>query len=211
MMQGCKIVHLLLKAGLLAAFVLVFPATAPSFDGGLVVDHNAVHDFDDIPVLWLDAAKQLTLHYAHTSHGSQIISGALAMESANTSYGVAVRESGTEGLPPVEDPAVLRIYDGNPPATYITPDLYWDSVSGMNATRGVAATVDYNFSMWSWCGQQSYNDTDTVNRYLANLNQLESEYPSMRFILMTGHTDGTDTPTTPDTLKYNNALGVCRT
>jgi PKD repeat protein len=206
MMGGCRIVHLYFVAGLLAVFLFSFPATAHSFDGGLVVDHNAVHDFDDIPVLWLDAAKQLTLHYAHTSHGSQIISGIQAMKAANPDYGVAVRESGTEGLPPQEDPPVLRIYDGNPPATYITPDLYWDSVNGMNATRGVAATGHYNFSMWSWCGQQSGNDTNTVNRYLTNLNQLESEFPAMRFILMTGHTDGSNTPTEPGTLKYNNAL-----
>jgi hypothetical protein len=179
---------------------------ATPITGALIIDHNAARDFDRIPAQWLTAAKQLTLHYAHTSHGSQIISGILALESSNATYGVAVRESGTEGLPAAENPTVLRIYDGNPPATYITPDLYWDGNSGMNATRGVAGTGHYNFSMWSWCGQQSSNDTATVQRYLDNLNTLETEYPGMRFIYMTGHTDGTDMLTTPNTLKYNNNL-----
>lgn len=179
---------------------------AQTFPGGLIIDHNAVRNFDSIPPQYLAAAKRLTLHYAHTSHGSQIISGIFALESINSAYSVAVREKETEGLPPVENPVALRIYDGNPPDTYITPSLYWDGASGMNATRAVAATGHYNFSMWSWCGQQSNNDTATVNRYLSNLNQLEAEYLNMRFILMTGHTDGSDTPNTRDTLKYNNEL-----
>ena len=192
-------------------FLLVCIATirvgeAQTLPGGLIIDHNAVRDFDFIPPLYLEASKQLTLHYAHTSHGSQIISGIFALEAVDSAYSVTVREDVTEGLPPAETPVALRIYDGNPPNTYITPDLYWDGTSGMNATRGVANTGHYNFSMWSWCGQQSSNSTATVNSYLANLNQLESEYPNMRFIFFTGHTDGTDTPSTPETLKYNNEL-----
>jgi hypothetical protein len=172
--------------------------------GALIIDHNSVKDFDKIPAFWLAEAKKLALHYAHTSHGSQIISGILALE--DSTYSVAVRESGTEGLPPAETPAALRIYDGNPPETYIEPDDYWDGDSGMDRTRAVANTGNYNFSMWSWCGQQSSNDTATVQSYLDNLNTLESEFPAMRFIYMTGHTDGTDTPLTPGTLKYNNNL-----
>jgi hypothetical protein len=46
--------------------------------------------------------------------------------------------------------------------------------------------------MWSWCGQQSSNSVTTVQRYLDNMNQLETEFEhlNMRFIYMTGHTDG---------------------
>lgn len=176
--------------------------TVTATTGALIIDHNAVKDFDKIPAQYLEAAKQLALHYAHTSHGSQIISGILALE--NLTYSVAVRESGTEGLPPAETPAALRIYDGNPPEIYIEPDDYWDGDSGMNRTRAVANTGNYNFSMWSWCGQQSTNDTATVQSYLDNLNTLEAEFPTMRFIYMTGHTD--NSPSTSTTLKYNNNL-----
>jgi hypothetical protein len=181
-------------------------AAAPSFPGGLFIDHTAVRDFDAIPPDWLDRARQLTLHYAHTSHGSQIISGILALETALPSYRVAVRANGSEGLPAAATPVALRIYVGNPPNTYITPDRYWKSASGMTATRSVARTGQYNFSMWAWCGEQSKNKTATINTYLGNLNQLESEYPEMRFLYQTGHTDGSDTPEVPGTLKYNNAL-----
>jgi len=157
----------------------------------IIADHHAFADFDRIPPYWLEKAKELTLHYAHTSHGSQIISGIRLLESSNPLYSVAIRESGAEGLPPAETPPALRIYDGNPPETYIEPGDYWDGSAGLNRTRAVAATGRYSLSMWSWCGQQSSNSASTTQRYLDALSQLETEFPAMRFIYMTGHTDGT--------------------
>jgi len=156
----------------------------------IIIDHNCtnlsqIHDY------WIEQAKNLTIHYAHTSHGSQITSGIENLESQDSNYSLARRESTSEGLPPIEDPPALRMYDGNPPETYIQPDDYWDGQSGMDRTRAVVDTGHYNFSMWSWCGQQSSNSETTTQRYLDNMNTLESEYPDMRFIYMTGHTDGT--------------------
>jgi hypothetical protein len=92
---------------------------APVFPGeGLLVDHHAAAAFEDIPDCWLDEAKQITLHYAHTSHGGQIVSGLEYLEFyVDEKYSVAVREAATEGLPDAEIPAALRIYDGNPPET----------------------------------------------------------------------------------------------
>ena len=177
----------------------------PAYTGGLIIDHRAVVGFDRIPSGVLDQVKALTIHYAHTSHGGQIIEGAEALEAASSTYNLARRQNGsTVDLPPQESPAALRMYDGNAPLSdYVTPDLYWDGDTGMTATRGVADTGLFDFSMWSWCGQQSSNDSDTVQRYLDNLNTLETEYPGMRFIYMTGHTDGTGTS---GTLNTNNNI-----
>jgi hypothetical protein len=192
----------------LTAFLLVYrPAIECSqAQTPIIADHNAVREFDNIPSAWLEAAKGLTLHYAHTSHGSQITSGIAALENNSPIYSIAIRVSTTEGLPPAETPAALRIYDGNPPETYIEPNDYWDGQAALDRTRAVASTGNYHFSMWSWCGQQSSNSSTTVQRYLDNLNSLENQFPGMRFIYMTGHTDGTDTPTVPGTLKYNNRM-----
>lgn len=181
-------------------------ACGSAVGSALVVDHRAAAAFSAIPSQWLDAAKALTVHYAHTSHGSQINTGLEQLERRDARYAFARRESGTEGLPRAETPTALRMYDGQPGATYITPDLYWDSDAALASTRAVAATGHYGFSMWSWCGQQSSNDTATVNRYLTRMAALEDQHPSMRFILMTGHTDGSDTPDREGTLKYNNQL-----
>ena len=169
-------------------FILTVPA---AFCEPIIADHNSAADFDRIPNFWLRRAKELTIHYAHTSHGSQINSGLAVLEGIDAvKYSFARRASGTEGLPPVEEPPALRMYDGNPPETYITPDDYWDGESGQNRTRAVADTGNYDFSMWSWCGQQSSNSEATTQRYIDTLAQFEAEYPNMRFIYMTGHTDG---------------------
>jgi hypothetical protein len=166
----------------------------------IIIDHTCTN-ITTIPAYWIERAKQLTLHYAHTSHGGQINSGIVWLEGQSANYSVAIRESSTEGLPPSENPMALRIYDGNPPETYIQPPDYWDGDSGLNRTRAVAGTGHYNFSLWSWCGEQSSNTIETVQRYLDNLNRLEAEFPNMRFIYMTGHTDGGSA-----TLSRNNEL-----
>ena len=157
--------------------------------GPIIIDHTCT-DLSRIPAYWLEQAKQLTIHYAHTSHGGQICQGAENLESLNDTYSFARRASGTEGLPPVEDPPALRMYDGNPPETYIQPDDYWESESGRNRTRAVADTGHYNYSMWSWCGQVSGASQAYIQDYLDIMDGFETQYPSMRFIYMTGHLDG---------------------
>jgi hypothetical protein len=175
-----------MRSALVAALLLVSCAWGQA---PIIVDHHCT-DLSQIPTGWIQQAQALRLHYAHTSHGSQVVSGVLNLESYDPFYRIAIRESGSEGLPPLENPPALRIYDGNPPETYIEPDDYWEGTAGLNRTRAVAATGHYNFSMWSWCGQASSYSTQQIQTYLGALAQLEAEYPGMRFILMTGHTDG---------------------
>ena len=181
-----------------------FPQASP-----LIVDHHAVDQFSSIPDAWLAQAKALTVHYAHTSHGSQITTGLPYLEQYIDAvrYSVAIRENGSsEGLPAIENPPALRLYDGNPPETYITPEDYWATPDGITRTQAVASTGHYNYSMWSWCGQQSSNSVDTVNQYLAQMAAFESQYPAMRFIYMTGHTDGTNQDNPALTLARNNNM-----
>lgn len=157
----------------------------------IVIDHTCT-DLSKIPTYWLEQAKQLAFHYAHTSHGSQIKSGMLNLESQDVEYSVVIRTSGSEGLPPVEDPLAFRMYAGNPPETYITPNDYWDGEAGKNRTRTVADTGNYGFSMWSWCGQVSSSLESYIQSYLDTMNLFDNEYLDMRFIYMTGHLDGTN-------------------
>ena len=41
----------------------------------IIAGHNAVEEFDQIPTEWIEAARELTIHYGHTSHGQQILAG----------------------------------------------------------------------------------------------------------------------------------------
>ncbi|MBN1536095.1 MAG: hypothetical protein JW908_05135 [Anaerolineales bacterium] len=153
----------------------------------IIIDHNHT-DITQIPSYWIEQAKMLTFHYGHTSHGSQLMSGLAYWEGQDATYNYATKTGGAAELP--ADTTAFRVYDGNNYSTsYITPELYWNSTDGQTHTRSVADTGLFGFSMWSWCGQQTGNSEATVQYYLDTLNQFETEYPSMRFIYMTGHTE----------------------
>ncbi len=170
--------------------VLAMIPTSIHAQSALIIEHSCA-DIEQIPDMWLDQARDLAFHYAHTSHGSQIVSGLQYLASQDSRYALTVGHAG--GSPPSTSPCTpdyLCIYDGNPPETYITPQDYWSTIDGITRTEAVADTGFFDFSMWSWCGEQSSNSTATVQQYLDTMNAFESSYPGMRFILMTGHTDG---------------------
>jgi hypothetical protein len=167
-------------------------ALAPTCLGqeAIVVDHTCT-DLSLIPDPWLEEARALVIHYAHTSHGSQILSGmeALAVEDP-ARYAFSVDHAGSS--PPSSlscSPDSLCIYDGNPPETYIEPDDYWESAGGVDRTEAVADTGLFGSSMWAWCGQASWYSTAQVDQYLGVMATFEGAYPGMRFLLQTGHCD----------------------
>jgi hypothetical protein len=157
---------------------------------GIVVDHR-ITDISDIPDAWIEEAKKFVVHYAHTSHGSQVLSGLEWLENQDSKYNVDIQANGSVVLP--GDTTALRIYDGNnyPGDTYITPDMYWEGADGIAHTRSVADTGWFDFSLWTWCGQASTYSETQIQNYLDVMAQLETEYPGLRSILYTGHTDGT--------------------
>jgi hypothetical protein len=163
------------------------PQSAPA--EAIVVDHRHT-DITRIPEAWITQAKKFAVHYAHTSHGSQVLSGLEWLEGKDSRYNVAIEANGTVILP--GDAAALRFYDGNnyPGNTYITPDMYWESLDGIDHTRSVAGTGWFDFSLWTWCGQMSYYSDEQIQNYLEAMAWLEGQYPEMRFIYYTGHSDG---------------------
>ena len=188
------------KLGAAVAIAALFsqPLSIAAQDA-LVIDHLCT-DIQQIPDHWLAAARNLAFHYAHTSHGSQIVSGLQYLSGQDARYAVSVSYAGS--APPSSSPCtpdVLCVYDGNPPETYITPDDYWSTPGGIDRTEAVVATGFFDLSSWSWCGEQSSNPPATVQQYLDTMAAFETSFPSMRFILMTGHTDGGST-----TLQQNN-------
>jgi hypothetical protein len=155
----------------------------------IVVDHRHT-DISKIPAYWIEQARKLAVHYAHTSHGSQVLDGLRWLESRSATYHVDIHENGTVIQP--DDPTALQVYDGNnyPGDTYITPEMYWETTDGMNHTRSVAGTGWFDFSLWTWCGQMSYYSDEQIQAYIDAMTQFENEFPAVRFIHYTGHTDG---------------------
>jgi hypothetical protein len=168
---------------------LVMQAFARPASQAIVADHTRT-DIHQIPSAWIDQARQFVIHYAHTSHGSQILSGLEWLAGRDPAYNVDILVSGGVALP--SDATALRIYDGNnyPGNTYITPDMYWEGQDGQDHTRSTVDTGWFDLSLWTWCGQMSSYSAAQVDQYNQFLDQLETDYPDMRFIYYTGHTDG---------------------
>jgi len=180
--------------------LLVFVVQHSSAQSGnepIIADHKAVIEFDHIPSQWREAAKKLTLYYGGASHGSQPLYGALALEQVNRDYRIVV---GQWELPEPETGNALRINYYS-----LEPNGYWSTPEGLNATRTAARSGLYSHSMFSWCGEMGSNSKETVQRYLKTLDALESEFPNMRFIYMTGHADYVD-QWTGDELARNNRM-----
>jgi len=150
----------------------------------VIVNHVSI-DLNDIPTTWVDQAKQ-TLHiaYGHTSHGSQLTTGMAGLVTwKGTQY--AFNTGGTGGA------LDLRDYSGNFGGLGIANDL-----GNPNRTAWESATRTYlnqnptvNVIIWSWCGQVDGSESD-IQLYLDLMSGLERDYPNVKFVYMTGHTDG---------------------
>lgn len=142
--------------------------------GVIVADHLAAGNFDSLPQSAIKKAKSdLHIAYGHTSHGSQLTTGMDALSDANSLYsGLDLRDYAFDSY---------GAYDlGNP-----------DRTSWVTATRNyLNDNPDINVVIWSWCGQVDGTQAE-IQQYLDSMNQLESEYPNVKFVYMTGHLDGT--------------------
>ncbi len=143
--------------------------------GGRVVDHVRATT-DGLPQAGVEHAKQvLDIAYWHTSHGSQLTTGMQGMDAFYGGTGLYAF-GGENGLRLVE-----------PSGTDLGADPNWDQT-----TRDyLAAHPEVNVVVWSWCGQVSGTTEEDIALYLQRMTQLESEFPAVRFVYMTGHADGT--------------------
>ncbi|MFA4875229.1 MAG: hypothetical protein WC690_07785, partial [bacterium] len=121
------------------------------------------------------AKSNFRIYYGHTSHGSQVITGIDMLGGAG---GLSIEEEGSD------------LGTGG--------DLSWAETTRARLNQSGNAI---NVVMWSWCGGVSESTAEGIDAYLNAMNQLEQEYPGVKFIYMTGHTDGTGDS---GTLRTNN-------
>jgi len=158
-------------------------ASTPNRTTSLIIDHTCT-DLSQISDAQIDAIQQqIRIHYAHTSHGSQITEGLERLENKNSKYNVAIDYSSL-----ATESGALCLFDGQENETYITPDLYWESSDGVQFTKNVLnhhPTI--NISLWSWCTQTEYYSEEEIQNYLDTMTDLEEAYPHVVFIYMTGN------------------------
>jgi PKD repeat protein len=165
--------------------VCIFGAPVAAADEPIIIDHTSTR-LSDVPLGALqDAKSSLHIAYGHTSHGSQIITGMDGLITfAGAPYGGSTyrfTSGGTGGALDLRDTPFSDASDlGNP-----------DYTAWATATRNyLNAHPDVNVVMWSWCGQADTTAAN-INTYLNLMNQLETDYPDVKFVYMTGHLVGT--------------------
>lgn len=148
------------------AALLAFAATPPIFGAAITANHTTVGSFSQIPLTYFDQIRaNYNFFYGHTSHGSQVMTGLYMLAAENP----------TQCAMPTIDEA--------------GGDL--GSIDWVSATQDFLYThPECNFVMWSWCGQVSSSTEEYINDYLNSMNDLESIFPGVKFVYMTGHLDG---------------------
>ncbi|HQH99860.1 MAG TPA: Ig-like domain-containing protein [Deltaproteobacteria bacterium] len=150
--------------------------------GGIVIDH-ACTDLGSIPEYWIARAKtDLHIAYGHTSYGSQLTAGMAGLSSwKGPPYTYSAPGTGSG----------LDLRDN--PFTSDQRDLgYPDFAAWADETRSyLNAHREINVVVWSWESQVSTATEADINGYLNLMNTLETEYPEVKFVYMTGHLDGT--------------------
>jgi len=145
----------------------------------MIIDHRCTK-LSSIPADKIATARQnLHIAYGHTSHGSQItdgMTGLVSFKGAAYSW----NNGGTDGALDLHDYAMSGDL-GNPDRTT------WAALT----RTYIAANTDVNVIIWSWCGQVSSATEADINTYLNLMKGLETDFPAVKFVYMTGHLDGT--------------------
>ena len=150
---------------------------------GQLIDHYCTN-LQSIPVSYIDQARaSLHIAYEHTSHGSQIVDGMTGLFNwkGNT---YRWNNGGLIGGIDIHDHGITGGSDLGSP----------DWTSWAASTRSYlknSSNSDINVVMWAWCGQVSSATESNINTYLNLMAILESEFPKVKFVYITGHLDGT--------------------
>ena len=180
---------ILLHERMIIVLLLIF-INSTSLAQSNIIDHNCT-DIGKIPQTAIEQAKRdLHIAYGHTSHGSQLTTGMTGLVEFANHGGLGLNlpdniflwnNGGTGGALDLDD--YFQAGDlGNP-----------DRTTWAARTREYlddSANSEVNVVIWSWCGQVNTTE-ENINLYLSLMNQLENDYPNVKFVYMTGHSDGT--------------------
>jgi hypothetical protein len=144
-----------------------------------------------IPHQWIEQAKESVVWiYGSTSHGTQLWTGAEYLSAHVEPPTYAFAKEWWDPPGPGDPPRLRMGYDD---------DWSWEPGEFLGRARDMLDNApEATAFMWSWCGELTDEDAP-VQRYLDMMVQLEEEYPHVRFVYMTGHTDGDN-----DALVRNN-------
>ncbi len=154
---------------------------ARALQGG-VFDHRHT-DLASVPDACIGELKQSTLvfHYAHRSHGSQIIVGAKSLAAAHPKYGFYARYT---ALP--NRTGVLKMWDGMSHSNLSPAEDYWADEAGLADLRSILqANPQIRYTSWAWSFEIQEETEVHVQQYLDTIAELEAEFPDVTFVYQT--------------------------
>jgi hypothetical protein len=163
--------------------------------GAIVIDHIQGNPgyFAAMTQVEVQLVKdKLHIAYGHTSHGSQLTTGMDGLVDFINGGGLGMsrpvdffawNNGGTGGALDLHDYAMAG-----------DCGYYPDWVNNTTAYLNNPANSNCNVIIWSWCGQvdEKYANGTLSNEYLLPMAQLETDYPDVYFVYMTGHVDHYD-------------------
>lgn len=160
------------------------PTPATPASKAIVIDHTTTNTAR-IPTDYIATARNtLRISFGHTSHGSQLVTAMSACRGGAGSLYDFAQSSGSFK-------AGVFLNDTFPSGDLGgTASMDWRDATVQLLSR---SDNDRNVVMWSWCGGVSGNTQAGIDAYLNAMTDLEQRYPSVRFVYMTGHLDGTGT------------------
>ncbi|MFO8233842.1 MAG: hypothetical protein R6U04_00360 [Bacteroidales bacterium] len=173
----------IIKYSVLIGLMSIIASPVYSQESILINHHSIV--LDKIPMEWVDSAKaNLHIGYGHTSHGSQLATGMNALKSYFS--------DGRFDWSNSDVPGNLHMFEGDLWSQDGWLGLDCGADGWDDETREyLDAHPDCNVIIWSWCGYiNTVVDRNVLTHYLQPMNQLESEYPDVKFVYMTGPLDG---------------------
>jgi len=170
-----------------AAVILAVVICGTLFAGPLIIDHHDTQITELTESEINRARASLHIAYGHTSHGSQVTDGMSGLVDFANGGGKGLslptdifewNNGGTGGALDLHDYAM-----GGDVGYY--PDWY-DNTTGYLES---AANSNVNVIIWSWCGQMDdkYSGGALSNEFLLPMSCLETSYPDVVFVYMTGH------------------------
>lgn len=140
--------------------VMICSLSSAWAEPALIVDHTAVDAFDDIPVMWINQAKQILVQYLGQSHGRQIPHGLELLAADDPLYAVQI---GTDPNP-MDVEGGLRVLRSQYRIGYnqwstddsIDDNEYWSTESArentvVSATEAISEGHPIFASLWTWC------------------------------------------------------------
>lgn len=142
---------------------------------GIIADHTVVDEarLDRLSPEAVDRAKaKLHIFYVHGTHGSQIIYGMKGLVDYKGQQFGGLDVDSVE----LSDSSQVDLVDWSDRVRTYLRDT---------------ENADTNVVVWAWSNELSSATEQTVKNYLQLTTDLETEFPNVRFVYMTGHLDGT--------------------